>query len=170
MFYSFMEMIKKITVFMVICVAILQLMPGKSYEKYMKPLIGFMLLTRIVIAIFSFQGSDIKKEMEDTIIQYEKELQNINIQNTAATEIDVTAEISNKLNDDIINGYRVEKAIIIEEQSESKLIIYLREDIKEISVERIQLSEDKITDERLVNQIAQILDMETKSIEVVIET
>ncbi len=43
--------VKDIAIFVAICEMMIQITPGKNYEKYIKPMIGFMVLCKMVKAV-----------------------------------------------------------------------------------------------------------------------
>ena len=170
MFYSILDTIKNIAIFVVICETILHLAPEKNYEKYIKPIIGFMVLGKITVAIFNFQQSDIRQQMETSIIKYEKELQQFNVSETEHQVLDVTQQIYEKLNGNIINGYIIKKAEIFRTETNSKVRIVLTKDNQTLVLDRIEIS-DTITEKEkeLRGEISLATGIEEKYIEVVIE-
>ena len=175
MFSLLLNAIKGIAIFMVICEAILHFTPTKNYGKYIKPIIGFIILSKIMIAIFSFNNSGINKQMEETLDKYEEQLQGMEITNLNSQTFDITEQIKMKLNKDLINEYEVKKALIVQETDDSGIIrnilkITLGKDNKSIVVEKINIGTQMTKEElQMKTVIAQTVGMEQKDVEVVIE-
>ncbi|MDD6203236.1 MAG: stage III sporulation protein AF [Lachnospiraceae bacterium] len=82
MIYSLLENMKNIAVFMVICQTILHFTPSHNYEKYIKPVVGFMLLTKIIISVFAVFRLEMTQGLEESYRKYE----------AAVTEYEATQE------------------------------------------------------------------------------
>lgn len=82
MIYSLLENMKNIAVFMVICQTILHFTPSHNYEKYIKPVVGFMLLTKIIISVFAVFRLEMTQGLEESYRKYE----------AAITEYEATQE------------------------------------------------------------------------------
>ena len=175
MFQSLLEAIKEIAVFMVICEALLHLTPTKNFEKYIKPIIAFMILSKIMISILSFNTSDLKITMEDAMTRYEKQLQGIEITESDKQYIDVSKQLREKLNKELINGYEIEKAIIRQEnkgdgEGKNTLFVALQRKDNKIVIEDVNLEKDTSQEvERVKQIIASSLEVDKKKIEVIIE-
>ncbi len=86
--YSFLEFMKRIGIFIICAQSILHFAAEKSYEKYIKVLVGIMILAQFIVpvralllgadkgeiwsAVEEFQG-EMDKAMEDVGVVYEKE-------------------------------------------------------------------------------------------------
>lgn len=175
MFQSLLGAIKEIAVFMVICEALLHLTPTKNFEKYIKPIIAFMILSKIMISILSFNTSDLKITMEDAMTRYEKQLQGIEITESDKQYIDVSKQIREKLNKELINGYEIEKAIIRQENKDdgegiNTLLVTLQRKDNKIVIEDVNLEKDTSQEVEGVKQIiASSLGADKENIEVIIE-
>ena len=175
MFQSLLGAIKKIAVFMVICETLLHLTPTKNFEKYIKPIIAFMILSKIMISILSFNTSDLKITMEDAMTRYEKQLQGIEITESDKQYIDVSKQLREKLNKELINGYEIEKAIIRQENKSdgegiNTLLVTLQRKDNKIVIEDVNLEKDTSQEvERVKQIIASSLEVDKKKIEVIIE-
>lgn len=82
MIYSLLENMKNIAIFMVICQTILHFTPSHNYEKYIKPVVGFMLLTKIIISVFAVFRLEMTQGLEESYRKYE----------AAVTEYEATQE------------------------------------------------------------------------------
>lgn len=82
MIYSLLENMKNIAVFMVICQTILHFTPSHNYEKYIKPVVGFMLLSKIIISVFAVFRLEMTQGLEESYRKYE----------AAITEYEATQE------------------------------------------------------------------------------
>lgn len=175
MFHSLLGAIKEIAVFMVICEALLHLTPTKNFEKYIKPIIAFMILSKIMISILSFNTSDLKITMEDAMTRYEKQLQGIEITESDKQYIDVSKQLRGKLNNDLINEYEIEKAIIRQEnkddgEGKNTLFVTLQRKDNKIVIEDVNLEKDTSQEVEGVKQIiASSLGADKENIEVIIE-
>lgn len=174
MFQSLLGAIKEIAVFMVICETLLHLTPTKNYEKYIKPIIAFMILSKIMISILSFNTSDLKITMEDAMTRYEKQLQGIEIAEVNKQDIDVTKQIKEKLNKDLIKEYKIKKAIIRQEnksngEGSNILLVSLKRKNNKIVIEDVDLKKNTSQEvERIKQIIASSLGADKENIEVVI--
>ena len=84
----FLEMSKKVGIFMIISQTLLHLGIAKTYEKYMRLVISFMVAAQIIFAFtaflkvenyhfFEFGEEEFQKEWQKEIGEFEKELENI---------------------------------------------------------------------------------------------
>lgn len=71
---SLLEFMKRIAVFMIIAQTILHFRPNKSYEKYLKMLIGIMMLAIFIVPITQLFRRDSMKEYERLLEGYEKNI------------------------------------------------------------------------------------------------
>ncbi len=175
MFHSLLGEVKEIAVFMIICETLLHFTPSKNYTKYIKPVIAFMVLSKIMISILSFNTSDLKKTMEESMIRYEKQLQDVELTNMKEADIDVSEQTKIKLNPKLINDFSVKKAVIKKEYIDGIenciLVITLWKKDNTILVEPIDIIKDPSSEENRLRQIiADSLETDMENIKVVIET
>ncbi|MBQ8591337.1 MAG: stage III sporulation protein AF [Lachnospiraceae bacterium] len=71
---NILEFMKKIAVFMIIAQTILHFRPNKSYEKYLKMLIGIMVLAIFIVPVTEFFREDTIHEYELLLEGYEKSI------------------------------------------------------------------------------------------------
>ena len=70
------SIIKEICIFMIIAQAVLFFVPSNSYMKYVKILVGIIMILRITQPIFGIiSGEEIKQEMQNRITELEKNIE-----------------------------------------------------------------------------------------------
>lgn len=84
--YSFLEFMKRIGIFLVCAQSIMHFTAGKSYEKYIKLLIGVMVLGQFIIPVRAlFAGSE-NAEIGEMVERFQKEME------TALNRTDIVYE------------------------------------------------------------------------------
>lgn len=104
---NLVETIKQVGIFIVCAQALVHFRPNQAYEKYMKLLVGIMVLIQLVAPFARlFQGKE-GTAIQDTILSYQEimqaELDNINITTVMAEERIQAAtleEIKSRLNNE----------------------------------------------------------------------
>ena len=177
---AFLQVIKEVAVFMVLCEILMHFTPSVKYEKYMKPVIGFMIASKILISIISFAQEDVTEEWSSTITKYQQQmdsLEGVYHQDYFTDDtVDVTEELSKKLNNDIISKYRITKAQIKAKENEdnmieSYLVVYVENINSSIEVEKIILNQEEPEESAEIKSIiAQKLDMNPTYIRIVKES
>lgn len=166
MLYSVLDTLKGVAVFMLCCETILHLSPTKNYEKFVRPIIGFMLVIKMVTAFFLFRQEDLESQIKETIAQYENDIQSIYHEEPENITYDVTAQISEKLNEELINEYDIKRAELTSDGKNNVLRIYIDTKGNEISISPIRISDDSY-DAELIKTIASVLSMNENNIEVI---
>lgn len=72
-----MELLKSVTVFLLAGQVILRLLPEGGYEKYVKMIMGIMVLSQLAVPILSFGGFDAESVFSEAMLGYEQEMQRI---------------------------------------------------------------------------------------------
>lgn len=152
------EVIKNICIFMIIAQAVLLLVPGNSYMKYVKVLIGILMILMLSGALLSWFGEEgikaeqIIKEMEEGMPEmsgvWEKEA-DVSIYDG------IENELKEKLNASVQNQkYGVREVELKKSEDgmtiESVLIVveaYREETEKQIRIEPVKLGENNIPEE-----------------------
>ncbi len=77
---QFLELLKKVTVFMLAGQLIVHFLPAGGYEKYVKMMISIMVLSQIVLPILSFGKFDAAGVYDSAMDKYEQEIEKIGMQ------------------------------------------------------------------------------------------
>ena len=86
--YSFLDFMKRIGIFIVCAQSFLHFTAGKSYEKYVKLLIGIMILAQFIVPVRAILLDGESGEIWDEIEQFSRELQSA----TESMDIDFGSE------------------------------------------------------------------------------
>lgn len=143
--YSFLEFMKRIGIFIVCAQSILHFTAGKSYEKYVKLLIGIMVLGQFIVPVRAlFIGSE-NAQIWETVERFQREMETA----LAGTEISyedvqvdeaLSGEVKSRLKDTALKyGYAIEKTDISKEPPKIVLIL------SEAEKERTGIKIDKIS-------------------------
>lgn len=71
---DFLQDLKQVGIFLIIGQTILHFRPGKQYEKYMRLMISMMIMSQLMIPIFSIFDQEIGATMNEYLAQYQEEL------------------------------------------------------------------------------------------------
>ena len=77
---QFLELLKKVTVFMLAGQLIVHFLPAGGYEKYVKMMIRIMVLSQIVLPILSLGKFDAAGVYDSAMDKYEQEIEKIGMQ------------------------------------------------------------------------------------------
>lgn len=111
---EFVEWLKQLSIFMILCESILSFAPTQTYRRYIKPFVGMILLFRIVVFLIGAGGVNWDERVEEVLNRYENAISSY-LEEEAVVEEDFKKEI---LNEDIIN-------------------------VSEITIDRIRIGESK---------------------------
>ncbi len=169
--YTFLEFMKRIGIFIICAQSVMHFVAGKSYEKYVKLLIGIMVLAQFVVPIRALLLGNDNAEIWNSIEVFQKEME------IAVDSADINydeAQLSESLQEEIkekLEGtanqyhYTIKETIVSEDPP--KLYIVLasysesRTDSMKINIEKIDLNLDK--DESLMDhQETEIIDINIK--------
>lgn len=143
--------IKEICIFVIIAQAIMFFVPGNAYMKYVRVLVGIMMILKITEPIFGlFLDEEKEREIAERILLLE---QNIDIESEALEAEDkdnsmgiyesIEEELKNRLNE-CECGYEVLDVSLTGEQ---KLLVTLKEEEKEaaeaIRIEAVEIGGSK---------------------------
>ncbi len=70
-----LEILMRISVFLVLGKTLLHFCPSKKYERYLKLLFGFMVMIQVVTPIFSFVGMNFEETYEAKMKEFEQKLE-----------------------------------------------------------------------------------------------
>ena len=73
--YSFLEFMKRIGIFIICAQSFLHFTAGKSYEKYVKLLIGMMILAQFVVPVRALFLSGENAELWEEVERFQRELE-----------------------------------------------------------------------------------------------
>lgn len=142
-----LSVIKEIGIFIVIAQAILYFVPGDTYVKYVKILIGIMMIAKMISSVFSLLSEN---GIEEIILQGEallRELENTGeecVESSMYGEIyiEIGKEIENKLNQNPAEGYDVEQVKVMQEGDDHEILLYVTRQMG--VMEKGQLSEKEL--------------------------
>ena len=77
---QFLDLLKKVTIFMLAGQIIVQFLPSGDYEKYVKMMISIMVLSQIALPILSLGKFDAQQNFQTALRQYEEEMERISRQ------------------------------------------------------------------------------------------
>ena len=77
---QFLELLKKVTVFMLAGQLIVHFLPAGGYEKYVKMMISIMVLSQIVLPLLSLGKFDAAGVNDSAMDKYEQEIEKIGMQ------------------------------------------------------------------------------------------
>lgn len=77
---QFLDLLKKVTIFMLAGQIIVQFLPSGGYEKYVKMMISIMVLSQIALPILSLGKFDAQQTFQTALQQYEEEMERISRQ------------------------------------------------------------------------------------------
>lgn len=77
---QFLELLKKVTVFMLAGQLIVHFLPAGGYEKYVKMMISIMILSQIALPILSLGKFDAAGVYDSAMDKYEQEIERIGMQ------------------------------------------------------------------------------------------
>ncbi len=99
MLHEFVEWLKQLSIFMILCESILSFAPTQTYRRYIKPFVGMILLFRIVVFLIGAGEVNWDERVEEVLNRYENSISSY-LEKEAIVEEDFEEEI---LNEDIIN-------------------------------------------------------------------
>lgn len=133
---SFLEFMKGIGIFIICAQSFLHFAAGKSYEKYVKLLIGVMILAQFVVPVRNLflgtENGELHEEVERFQMELEYAMQNAQLEvqkqglEIAATDAKkpITEEIRQRLSEAAKdNGYYIKEVQITEEPPKTILIV-----------------------------------------------
>ncbi|WP_321019147.1 stage III sporulation protein AF, partial [Eisenbergiella porci] len=74
---QFLDLLKKVTIFMLAGQIIVQFLPSGGYEKYVKMMISIMVLSQIALPILSLGKFDAQQNFQTALRKYEEEMERI---------------------------------------------------------------------------------------------
>lgn len=74
MMEEFVEWLKQLAVFMILCETILSFAPTQTYKRYIKPFVGMILLFRITVFLFGAAQVDWNRRVENMFEHYEQSI------------------------------------------------------------------------------------------------
>ena len=107
MLEEFVEWLKQLAVFMILCETILSFAPTQTYKRYIKPFVGMILLFRITVFLFGAVQIDWNQRVDELFAHYEQSISSYLDQEAIVDE----SWGKEMLNENIINieGVSIEK-------------------------------------------------------------
>lgn len=150
-----MEVIREIGIFIVIAQAILYFVPGESYVKYVKVIIGVIMIAKMAQPVLAFINGGEWEQLLEQAEEFES-LTDFEESNTGqednSDEIreQVEKELADKLNEKPFKGYIV-SGVCIDDKGKNNIVITVsegkEETVKEIKIEEINLQGKNITED-----------------------
>lgn len=101
---EFVEWLKQLSIFMLLCESILSFAPTQTYRHYIKPFVGLLLLFRIVVFLIGTTEVDWNARVDEVLSRYESSVSSyLQEQNIVDEEFDKKI-----LNEDLIEVETVE--------------------------------------------------------------
>lgn len=102
MFDTFLEFIKRMGIFLICAESILHFAPGNSYQKYIRVLIGLMLLTQFLIPVKAILTGEDMAAIENRVNEFRVELESMTAANNSALIInDQHKIVQNSIADEV---------------------------------------------------------------------
>ena len=187
------EILKRASVFMILAQAIIHFRPSPVYEKYIRFLTGMMTAVILFLPMMEVFREGIGEDYWNTLAEYKEQIENVSLDNLSVRDTSgstylqtVEEEIRNTLNEALtdknIRADRVELLGVVDGEEgktgRSGIRIYIREGLDQdaddkIAVDIISIGEkygegNGSEDVRMREEIAEILQTDIDSVEVVI--
>lgn len=172
---NFLEILKQVGIFMLAGQIIVHFRPSGHYEKYLKMILGIMVLSQLVVPVLSIFRKDVTENFENTMRSFGEKLEEAE---DAAGQIEFPenglgeAGVDGAVKEVLVScanrqGTRVVNAYFTQEQ---KLRVVVRDADDTITVSPIRIGEEQETGpalEELEIEFAKALGMEAEKLEVV---
>lgn len=187
------EILKRASVFMILAQAIIHFRPSSVYEKYIRFLTGMMTAVILFLPMMEVFREGMGEDYWNTLAEYKEQIENVSLDNLSVRDTSgstylqtVEEEIRNTLNEALtdknIRADRVELLGVVDGEEgktgRSGIRIYMREGSEQdaddkIAVDIISIGENYrerngSEDVRMREEIAEILQTDIDSVEVVI--
>ncbi len=146
--YTFLEFMKRTGIFLICAESILHFMPGSSYQKYVKVLIGIMVLAQFLIPLKAVITGTEKAEIEQQIAAFQQiiERQSVEMQSTDMWSLSNDDRIEKGTKDEIksrLNNIAAEKGYMIDDIIIDKIIyvILSEKQATSINIQEIKLDQ-----------------------------
>lgn len=182
------EILKEAGIFIVIAQAVLYLVPGEAYEKYIKVIIGVIMIAKLVQPILTLFSEDMTEDSFEKILEQSEDLFELAVQEKSETETtdsktvifeEIERELRDKLNEKPLEGYVVEDVSLTRTKDDeiSSVIITVSGGKKDvdgnIAIEKIIIgdNEEKKADESdevaaLKEYYGQVISADPRQIEI----
>ncbi|MGN0376523.1 MAG: stage III sporulation protein AF [Suilimivivens sp.] len=182
------EIIKEAGIFIVVAQAVLYLVPGEIYEKYVKVIIGIVMVAKLIQPVLTLFSDEVTEDSFEKILEQSENLFDVAMQETEESESWISKttilkgteeELKKRLNEKPLEGYLVEEVLISQEEEDeiSSIIITVSkagtDKNSEIEIEKITVDEKTETsnemekeEEALKKYYGQVLFMEPQQIEI----
>lgn len=185
---SFLEFMKSIGIFLVCAQSVVHFVGGKSYEKYVKLLIGFMLLAQFIVPVRTFFLGGEKGEIWNEVEHFQQEMEQVmaesKIMAAESQEDWRLQQVEQQLQEEMTErlgasaaeyGYEIESVRIMEEPSVICIVLSAGNKKGSIQINKISIGEQsektKKTDkmEPLKKAFADCLGVEESYVEIELE-
>lgn len=147
-----MDAIREIGIFIVIAQAILYFVPGEAYVKYVKVIIGIIMIAKMAQPVLAFADGGEWEQLLEQTAEFssaadwnQEEMETVD--NSGEIKEKIEEELAARLNQRPLEGYIVSGVFISEEEGEEdrKITVTVskgkKDTVKEIKVEKISLGE-----------------------------
>lgn len=180
-------MIKEAGIFLVIAQAVLALVPGENYEKYVKVIVGLIMIAKLVQPVLSLLAGDAGEDSLKEFLHQSADLYEMSLQKAEKWETEdgekavldeIGKELKEKLNEKSPEGYLVEDVEVEEEKEGEEVFLILtvrrtkNSENRKIQVEKISVEGERDKDpcsaeeEAIREYYGQILEMQPRQIEI----
>lgn len=165
-----LAMIKEIGIFIVIAQAILYFVPGETYLKYIKVLIGIMMIAQMVQPLLSLVTEEKWQEIESQADLFSQEFEITEETSefgnqTVEIQSEMEREILQLANAESVDDFEVVEVKMLKEQGKIVLVLERRAE-REVVVEEIQIGETANEEKELKEKYADVLSMDVDNIEI----
>lgn len=182
------EIIKEIGVFIVIVQAVLYLSPGEAYEKYIKVIIGIIMIAKIAQPVLGFFSEDVMDTGFEELLAQSSDFLELTQDGTeeflskeseTAILAGIEEELKTKLNEKPLEGYQVENVQVSQNQQQKETFVIItvsktgNQETTRIEIEKVTIgagekdaSEEMSEEKTLKEYYGQLLLMEPEQIEI----
>lgn len=132
MIYDFLEFIKRMGVFLLCAECILHFAPGNSYQKYIRALIGLMILMQFMVPIRAILTGEEKAVIESQVNELRYQLESI----SESAKTDITEDIPDQ-NELIFANINEEIKLRLNSIPNPENLSYLVTDVKIGNISRV---------------------------------
>lgn len=147
--YTLLEFVKKTGIFLICAESILHFLPGTSYQKYVKVLVGIMILAQFLLPVKALLAGAEKESIERKVLEFRQMVENQSeeiqtdtlhaLSSEEKVEQETKEEIKLRLNKIASErGYEIEEIVLGEK---THVILREKKEQKGNRIEKIRISE-----------------------------
>lgn len=154
--YSFLEFMKRIGIFIICAQSFLHFTAGKSYEKYVKLLMGMMILAQFVVPVRAMFLSRENAELWEEVERFQKELEEMtaDIEWEYQEENGVVAALGEEMKGKLEGiageyGFDIKGVMVYEDPPRVEVTVGKRQGGERIYIEKIEVISGEEIGQRL---------------------